>query len=422
MNSIEIDNITKIEGHAKLSVKLESGQVKVVHLDVVEGARYFEAMVKGRNFNEVPMITSRICGICSQAHSLASLQAIEKALGVKVSNQTMQLRNLLHLGSLIQSHALHLYFLALPDYLGFDNAVAMAQKRLLDVKRGLLLKRLGNRICEVVSGRQIHSITCVVGGFSNLPSSKQLLSLKEDLQKNRQEALMTVSLFSKLKMPKLERKTVYLSLKVPKQFSLLQGNVVSSQKTDFKQEKYRQFLTELVLPDSTAKNVLFKQSSCMVGSLARLNNGRDSLSFNAKRAAKCIKFPCYNPFMNNLCQAIEIVSFIDKSISIIEGLELKEEPLPKIKPRSGHGISIIEAPRGLLIHECKINSKGDISDYNIIAPTTINIKNIEEDISALLPSLIKKPEKEVVLELEKLIRAYDPCISCSAHFLELNWT
>lgn len=423
MNEITIDNITKIEGHAKLELKIDGKDVRLVNLQVVEGARYFEALVKGRYFDEVPTITSRICGICSQAHMLASLQAIECALKVKVTRQTQQLRNLLHLGSLIQSHSLHLYFLSLPDYLGFDNAIAMAAKHQQEVKRGLQLKRLGNKMCEVIGARQIHSLTTVVGGFSKLPDKEKIAELKEDLIAARTDAIKTVALFSKLKSPKFERKTSYLSLKVPKQYSLLSGNIIASPRLEFKPDKYRQYLKEIVIPDSSAKHVLLKDSSCMVGSLARLNNTRDNLSSNAKRMLKSarMKLPCYNPYMNNLCQAIELVNFIDKSIAIIDDLKLEEEELPKIKPKAGKGVSIIEAPRGLLVHECRINKKGIIDDYNIIAPTTINIRNIENDIRALLPELLKKQQKQLVLEIEKLVRAYDPCISCSAHFLELEW-
>jgi sulfhydrogenase subunit alpha len=424
MSHIVLDDITKIEGHAKLDVSLEGKEVKLVRLEVFEGARYFEALVRGRDFTEPPSITSRICGICSQAHSLASLQAIENALKVKVSKQTEELRNLLHLGSLIQSHALHLYFLALPDYLGFSDAISMASKYGSDVKRGLRLKQLGNKICQIVGGREIHSITTVVGGFTRLPGQQELDELRKAVLSAREDAVKTASLFARLKFPKFERKTNYASLDV-KRFSgssLLSGKVVCG-KAAFKPERYRQFLKEQVVSGSTAKHVTLQDGPLMVGALARLNNNRQSLSPGAKRALALAKakIPSDNPYMNNLAQAVELVSFVDRVIVLLDEIKLKDEKKPEVKPKAGRGVSIVEAPRGLLIHECKIDSKGKIADYNIIAPTTINIRNIEEDIRALLPRMAGKPEKQIVAELEKLVRAYDPCISCSAHFLKVNW-
>jgi sulfhydrogenase subunit alpha len=423
MTHISVEHIAKIEGHARLDIRMDGEEVKVTRLSVFEGARYYEALVRGRHFADAPVITSRICGICTQAHTLASLQAVEKALRVRVSRQTEQLRNLIHLGSLMQSHVLHLFFLALPDFLGYDTAVAMAAKHGADVKRGLKLKQLANKVCAVVGGRQVHSVTMLPGGFSSLPTEAQLRELKGELLEAREDAVKTVRIFSKLKVPQFERKTSYLSVKTGRPFTLLKGRIVTSEKQAFKPESYRKTLVEEVVPESTAKNVKYKGGSFMVGALARINNSREMLSFNARKALKAskVKFPNYNPFMNNLAQAIEVLSFIDRMVSIIDELKLRDELLPKLRPRAGRGVSIIEAPRGLLVHECTLNSKGVIADYNIIAPTTMNIANIEDDIRGFLPQLAKKTEKQIVHEIEKLIRAYDPCISCSAHFLGVNW-
>ncbi|MFH1510680.1 MAG: nickel-dependent hydrogenase large subunit, partial [Candidatus Woesearchaeota archaeon] len=277
-----------------------------------------------------------------------------------------------------------------------------------------------NRICEVISGRQIHAISPVVGGFSKVPAG--LNELKQDLLSCREDAMRTANLFKRLKVAKFSRKAVYASLKTKSfnDYSALSGNVQVGLKS-FSPDSYRKHFAEQVVKTSTSKHVTLNGSAVMVGSLARLNNNRQNLSRNAKKALGKMRFPSYNPFHNNLCQAVEIVSFIDRCIDIVSGLQLKDEKPVQIKVRPGRGVSIIEAPRGLLIHECRVNAKGEISDYNIIAPTTINLKNIEEDIKAFLPLLAGKPEKIIVAELEKLIRAYDPCISCSAHFLEVNW-
>jgi len=416
--TINIDHIAKIEGHAKLNIKIEDNKVEKCQLEVFEASRYFEAIVKNRGYDELPIITARICGICSQAHAIASIKAIENAFGIRPSQQTKLLRELLCIASVIQSHVLHLYFMVLPDYLGYDSALAMASKYKNEISRALKLKKLSNDIMTVIGGRDIHSVTCVVGGFSKIPSKSEMKELLERIKDAKNDAIETAKLFTKLRYPKFERKTHYFALTKPKQYAILDGSIAST-KSKIKTKDYEKHFKEHIMPYSTAKFCIAKEGS-MVGALARININRKSLGYNAKKLLK-LKTPCYNAFMNNVCQAVEIVHLIETSIKMIEGLKLKEEPLPLIKPKARRGISATEAPRGLLFHDYQFDKNGIVKSANIITPTSQNLKNIEEDIKEFLPTILKKKEKEIILDLEKLIRAYDPCISCSTHFLEVNW-
>lgn len=421
---LSIEHIAKVEGHGKLYVNVNKGEIECVQMSIFEGARYFEALVKDRDIDEVPSIVSRICGICSQSHLLCSQLAIEKALKIRPTKQTQQLRELLMLASLMQSHVLHLYFLALPEYLGFTSALAMAGKYKKEVSRALKLKRLANDIVATIGGREIHSLTPVVGGFSELPTQQSLDSLLLRLKEHKKDIEETAKLFGKLKYPKLDRQTQYLAIRNADKIDYLKGNLHTG-KTKFTPQKYTDYITENVVDYSNTKCVTLKERELMVGALARINNNKKYMTRNAKSIMNKskIKFPSTNPYHNNAAQGFELVDFYDRMVSLLRNLKIKDEEPKQVKKQAGHGVAVIEAPRGTLIHEYDINSKGKIKKANIIAPTTINLKNIEEDIKILLPQLMKKTNSKNKIrdEMEKIIRAYDPCISCSTHFLELVW-
>ena len=424
MKNISIDHITKVEGHGKLNVNLKEGKVESVEVNIFEGARYFEALVLGRNFRDVPEVTSRICGICSQSHLLCAIQALEKALDVKVTKQTQQLRELMMLAHIMQSHVLHLYFLALPDYLGYDSALQMASKHKNHVLRGLKLKKFSNWITTMIGGREIHSIRPVVGGFTRLPSQDDIKEMHKAFKEIKPDIEKTINLFKGLKYPKFERDTQYVAIRNNNTINYLKGDLICSSKKKCVPGRYHSCIKEEVVDYSNTKCVTFDGKEFLVGALARVNVNKTLLSKNTKSILSKlkVKFPSKNPYHNNLAQAVELMDFYDKSVSILSQLKVKEEEPAKVKPKAGKGVSIIEAPRGLLFHEYHLDAKGNIKKANIIAPTTQNIKNIEEDIKVLLPELMKKTknEKKLAHEMEVLIRAYDPCISCSTHFLELN--
>jgi len=418
---ITLNHITKIEGHAKLHLQVEKGVIQVCELSATEGARYFEGIVLGRKYNEASEITSRICGICSCAHVIASITAVEKAIGYKPTEQTRQLRVLLTLGERIRSHATHLYFLALPDYLGYESALAMAKDYKPQLQVALRLMQLGNKIIKVLAARDLHPVSATVGGWLHLPSQAQLDELKLDLERVKPDAIATAELFSKLKQPKFETEGMWFSLTDPDEYAVLEGNFCSP-KHCFDPQHYKDFMREYHVESSTANFVVAEDHKYFVGALARLNNNHKFLSKDAKLMLEKskVKLPSKNPFYNNLSQAIEVIHCIDHAIQVC-GMKIKPEPVEQPQLRPGTGVGAVEVPRGTLWHEYTLNEQGVITKANIVTPTAQNLLNMQEDIRQFVPSILNKPRETIVLEVEKLIRSYDPCFSCSAHFLEVNW-
>ncbi len=420
--TIKLDHITKIEGHANLTVSIDGETVKKCELAAVEGSRYFEGILRGRKCYEAPEITSRICGICSCIHTICSVQAVENALGIKPTEQTKMLRELMVLGERIRSHAAHLYFLALPDYLGYESALAMASSHKKELAAALNMTKLGNEMVSVIGGRELHPVSAQVGGMTKLPTQEQIDDLRRKLQETHQDAELTASLFSKIKYPQFENQTEYFSLSTGTDYPIITGDLVS-QNARFKKEEYQKYFEEYHELDSTSNFVVREDKPYLVGALSRLNNNYKLLSKSAKRFVSDLKlkFPVTNPFMNNFAQAVELVQFFDMAIDITRRIKIQEEKPAELKFKKSRGIAAVEAPRGLLFHDYEINEKGEITKANIITPTCQNLLNMQDDIRKFIPSVAKLGEKKIVMEIEKLIRSYDPCFSCSTHFLTVNW-
>lgn len=420
--TITLNHITKIEGHASLTLGIENGKVKKCELGATEGARYFEGMVKGRKYFEAHEMTSRICGICSCGHVVAALHAVEDAMGVKPSKQTEELRVLMTLGERIRSHVTHLYFLALPDYLGYESALAMAPKYKPQLQQALRLMKVGNAVITMLGARELHPVSATVGGWLKLPTTEDLREMAKELQRIKRDAIDTCRLFFKLKQPKMETEGEFFSLKDRKGFAVLEGSFASD-RSSFDKGHYLDFLREYHQPWSTANFVVKDEKRYMTGALARFNNNHKQLSKDAKRMLKesGISLPSKNPFINNLCQAIETVHSIDHAIDICTTLTIKDEKPKKVKVKAGRGVAAIEVPRGTLWHEYKIDRQGIITHANIITPTTQNLLNTQEDIRAFVNDNLKLKKADLIMGIEKLIRAYDPCFSCSAHFLKVKW-
>ncbi len=422
MAIIKLDHITKIEGHGSLIVKVENGEVREVQMKTEEGARFFEAFVRGRKFTEVPILTSPICGICSQAHVLASISAVERATGIEPSPQTLQLRELLNIGQFVQSHNVHTHFLALPDYLGYGDAIQMMDKHGEAVRRALKFKRWASSFCVLMGGRDMHPVCAQVGGFSHIPDKRRISQTLAVLKELKPEAMKIAEIFGSLKYPVFKRKKPYGSLAAESGYPLITGDI-SLGGMRFKPHEYKNNVVESTKPYSASKYSLFKGESFFVGALARLNNNLPRLSDNAKAAIAHseIKFPTDNTFANNFAQAVEIVHCVDRAIEILENTNFRNEPWDpkKLKPNEGRGVGAVEAPRGTLYHDYTIR-KGLVDSANIITPTAQNLNCIEDDVRAFLPSILENDEKTVVQELEKLIRAFDPCCSCSVHFMNVR--
>lgn len=422
---IDVHHVTRVEGHGNIVVEVENGELKTCRFEVVETPRFFEAMLRGRPYTEASHITSRICGICATGHATASLRASEKALGVELSEQSWLLRKLTFHGEILDSHILHVYMLVAPDFLGVGSVIPLVGSHPEVVLRALRMKKLAGDLCAMVTGRHTHPIAMVVGGFTHFPKMSELEAMRQRLIDSRKDVEATVELFSKLPWPEFERDTEYVSLSKPDEYAFIDGDIVTSDGVRVPPERYKEVTNEFMVPHSTAKFTRNKRESLMVGALARFNNNYDLLHPKAKEAAAALgmKPKVTNTFLNSAAQVVEIVHSTEDSIRIIEELLNRgvqpEEPAP-VKHMPGEGVGVAEVPRGLLIHHYAIGEDGRITAANCIIPTNQNINNLEHDMRAWVPQVMHKPEPQMQLDLEMLVRAYDPCISCSVHVLKIQ--
>ena len=416
---IELDHITKIEGHASLRVTLKDDKVETCELSSVEGSRYFEELLRGRDYTEAFEISSRICGICSSAHTIC---AIENALGMKPSEQTFLLRSLLTLGERIRSHATHLYFMVLPDYFNAESAMAMLPEHKPEIARALRLMKAGNTMIKHIGGRDLHPVSAAVGGFVRVPTPEDIQICIDQLTSVKKDAMETAKLFLKLKSPDFSVEREMLSLNHPDEYAMLRG-CVQSKDHCFLQKEYDRYFKEFHESHSTSKFVVKEGKEYRVGALSRIQNNHEHLSRDAKKMLKKskIKFPCGNPFSNNAAQSIELIHCIDHATDILTNLTIQEEEIENPIIKKCRGVGAIEVPRGILWHEYELDANGKIIASNIITPTTQNLRAMQEDIRAYLPSILHLEREQVELEIEKLIRSYDPCFSCSTHFLDVAW-
>jgi len=426
---IKVKHLTRVEGHGNIVVNMKDGVLEKAQLDIVEAPRYFEAMLKGRSFHEAAIITSRICGICSLGHQLTSLKATEQALGLEVSEQTVLLRKLLVHGATLQSNVLHAYFLAAPDLLGVGSVFPLVGTHPEVVLRALRMKRLANDIGDVVSGRAVHPITPVPGGFTHIPSEKELLEIKRRLVEEMvPDYLATVETLKALAgaIPAFERDTEYISLRSDGDYALYDGDICSTDTGRIADGEYRKMTNEFIVPHSTSKHCKVSRSSYMVGALARWNNNHDRLCDVSMDAAEQLglKPGCTNPYMNTIAQVVEAGHCALDSVAIIDQLldnGLKDEQPNQEPTKFGTGIGATEVPRGILYHEYAYDRQGRITKANCIIPTGQNLANIDDDMKKLVPEIVDKTKEEITLHLEMLVRAYDPCISCSVHMLDVDF-
>ena len=433
-HDIHLHHITRVEGHGNIVLNIREGRIEELRLEIVESPRFFEVMVKGRHITEAPHITSRICGICAISHTSASVKACEAALGITPSETVVLLRKILLNAETLQSHILHLYLLVAPDFFRVGSVIPLAKTHPDIVKRGLRLKKTANEICRILVGRHVHPIGMTIGGFTRMPTQKDLQEVRKVLEAAIPDMEETVRLFEGLEIPEFKRETRYCSLRDEDEYALYDGRLYSKDTPLTEVTQYREFITEEVIEYSTAKHVRSGDSSIMVGALARLNNNHSRLSDKAKEAAVRLglSLPCTNPFMNNAAQVVESVHCIYDSLRLLDllfenpsfsGTESNSAPIrmDKIPIRAGLGVGVVEAPRGTLYHEYGVDERGIIQSVNCIIPTAQNLANIEKDIRAIVPMILGLPKEEIERTLEMLTRAYDPCISCSTHFLEVKF-
>ena len=426
---VRVDYLARLEGEGGLDIVVSGGQITELRLNIFEPPRFFEGFLTGRSFKDVPDFVSRICGICPVAHQMTSIYALEAALGVKITTEIRDLRKLFALSQYIQSHSLHAYMLAAPDFLGYPSVIELAGDHLAVAGRALKLKRLGNDLTALIGGREVHPVAAVVGGFTRAPSHAELKDVRARLEDARADGVETVKLLASIKVPEFNRPPVeFAALRQDDQFAINEGRVVSDKGLDMAAADYKKCIKQTQVPHSNAYHYsVIGRESFAVGPLARLNLNFDKLLPSAKEAAKGagLSFPYQNPFMNMAARGVELAHSIDECILTIDRL-LKTLPrragplLVDVKPRAGVGAHFTEAPRGVLYHGYTLNGKGLVEAADVVTPTAHNLKRMEDDLWAFVPQVIDKPQEEATLLCEMVVRNYDPCISCATHFLRLN--
>jgi coenzyme F420-reducing hydrogenase alpha subunit len=424
---IHVEHLTRVEGHGDIFFNANDGKVEKVQWNVTEAPRFFEAMVRGKSYVHLQPLTSRICGICSIGHSLASLKATEAALGVEVSEETVLLRRLALHGENLQSHVLHIGYLVVPDLFGVGSVFPLVASHREAVVKIVGLHRLANQMSDLVCGRTTHPITLRLGGFNKVPTARELEELRGRLEAAKPVIVEVAGLLASVKgnLPDFERETEYVALVNEKLYALYDGDIGSSDTGLHPVNYYRNITNEYVVEHSTAKFTKHARDSYFVGALARFNLNESKLNDFGREVAQMLglKAPVHNPFMNTYAQMVEVADSVDDSIGIIDELldcGIKGE-MAKVEPRAGRGIAAVEVPRGILFHDYTIDSIGNCTKANCIIPTNQNHANIQKDMEALAPGLVDRPEKEIELTLEMLVRAYDPCISCSTHYVSVHF-
>ena len=422
---ITLENLSKIEGHASLDVRVRDDKVEYVKLGITENQRFYEQAVRGQPIATAPQLMSRICGTCSIAHLLCSIEAIEHAAKITPTDQSLLMKKLTTYGLMIRDHSLHLYFFSLPDLVGKDSILDFDEKN--EAEHKLLhdsfdLKRAGNMLSTLIAGKAVHAPYPTVGGFLRAPDAAAVQKVIAELRRVRQTALDLIDVFGAWQ-ERAERETDYVAL-VTKDFSFLDGVIQSSKGICIQESEYVDHLINVVIPYSQASGFEFEGQPYLVGALSRLNLNRDALHPETKQsvAEHLRAFPSTNIFHNNLAQAIEVLHSIDHSIELLENVQFKrEDPVKPSLTSDSVGVGVIEAPRGTLYYKVTVSKSGIVKKANVIVPTAQNQINMEKDIVALVQSRLALPRAELEHEIEKLIRAYDPCMSCASHFLKIRW-
>lgn len=425
MKTIKMSSIAKIEGRADFLTSLQKGEFKEARIYVREGARLIEGIVLDRKIEEIPVIISRICGICPIVHNLCAIRAIENALKIKVSQEIELLRKLMLSSQIIHSHGLHLFFLSLPDFFELASDLKLIKKYPRETKQAILIRDFGIKAAKAIGGRAIHPTNSEIGGFRVFPEKKKLKELLKDYDQVLEAAWALGNLFRDLNYPKFHRSTNFVSLYQVQKYGFDQGNILfnsGGQREEFSPQDFFEKIKEIEKPGEAVKRTKFQGKIYLVGALARVNNNYPYLNPEAKKlwSTSNILLPDFNIFHNVFAQAVETVHFIEESKKIIEELlklnSKKSLKKSRIKVRGGSGLATLEAPRGTLFHYYQIDNEGKIVNCNIITPTAQFLTNLEEDLKKYTPEVLKKTcLEECQKKVKMLIRAYDPCISCATH-------
>ncbi len=423
VRTIEVGYLTRVEGEGRMKVVARDGKVEDVVFSIFEPPRFFEAFLRGKHHSEAPDITARICGICPVAYQMSSVHAMEHAFGSPVEGALRDLRRLLYCGEWIESHALHIYLLHAPDFLGYESGISLAADHPDVVASGLRLKKAGNEIVRVLGGREIHPVNVKVGGWYRLPTRAELDHLATTLDRVRDDAVATVSLVAGFPMPDVTRTVEWVSTRYPGEYPMLGKTVVSSAGLDIPVEEWNDWFVEEHVKRSNALHSRIKtRGSYETGPTARFNLNSELLSEGAARAAAEVGLvaPVTNPFRSIVVRAVETLHAVEEALHIIDTYRAPGAPAVPFTERAGEGYGASEAPRGTLFHRYRLDGQGIIQDAQIVPPTAQNQLSIEEDLRLVLDAHISESDDALRTVLEQSIRNYDPCISCATHFLSLE--
>lgn len=418
---IKIDHLAKIEGHSGFMASVLNGDVKSAKLEVQEGIRLMEGILIGRRFEDVPIVAQRICGICPVVHNLTAIKAVENAMGIKVSPETVNLRKLMEWGQIIHSHAMHLFFLTLADYFNIENDLKLAKVYPEETKKAIAVREFGTEIVKIIGGRVVHPLTNEAGGFKKVPAPEDIKKLIEMGVKTLPVAVELAEFFRKLKLPEFSRPTEYVSLEKFSEYAIYDGDVVSNKGLHIPVAKFEKNFHELHRPKEIVKRVESdSRTSYMVGAIARINIQHKKLRPQAQKYFESLgyKLPDFNPFHNIFYQVVEIIHSIEESITALKILANGNLNNALTKPyeiKEGTGVAAMEAPRGILFYHVDIGQEGYVKNVNIITPTAQFLSHLEDDIAAYIPKILDLSDREKQKKLRAFIRAYDPCISCAVH-------
>ena len=420
----EVDELTRVEGEGTLLLRVKGKKVVEARLKIFEAPRYFEQLVVERTPDEVIDMVARICGICPVAYQMSAVHAFEDLFGVQIDPEVRALRRLLYCGEWIESHALHIYLLHLPDFLGYESAIALARDNRPAVERGLRMKKVGNELLALLGGRPIHPVSVRVGGFSRVPRRAELEALRAPLAVALEDARETVKLVASLSYPEFDRPARMVALRDPAEYPYNHGHIVSNDGLDLRPSDWDQAFHELQVEGTMALHARTKDGGVyLLGPASRITLCSEALHPIAREMlaetgmAGAIE---RNIYWSILARAIELVHAIAEAIDIIDAYRPPIEAKVAVTPRPGAAAWATEAPRGLLFHRYEVDERGRVSAAQIVPPTSQNQGAIEADIAAFAPTVLDLPDAEVTLRLEQLIRSYDPCISCATHFLDVR--
>ena len=421
--TIKVDYLARVEGEGALRLDIKNKKIENVQLKIFEPPRFFEAFLRDRSFTEAPDITSRICGICPVAYQMSAVQAMENALAIDIPEHIRALRRLFFCGEWIESHLLHMVMLHAPDFLGYQDAIQMAKDHGEQVKRGLMLKKLGNQIVSLVGGREVHPVNLRVGGFYALPNKQRFFTLKSALEQAYPEALLLLQWLASFDFPDQQRDYEFVCLSQPDEYPITQGRIVSNKGLDIAVKDFEQVFEEQHVAYTNALHCVIKdRGAYFVGPMARFNLNFHKLPTDLQQLSQQIGLAgqCLNPYKSLLIRGIEVLFALQEAIRIIDSNDIWDEPGIEAIPKCSEGYGATEAPRGILFHHYKIDDEGNILEAKIVPPTSQNQKTIENDLKDFVPQFLQLPDEQLQWHCEQMIRNYDPCISCATHFLNLD--